>query len=522
VSKPSTNTMSVRQYASAGLMVNEQNSHLGFPDGVQFVPYVFFRNLAAQLRTIHVTAYYAEGNTNTATKSLPLPDVTLQPGQAQELDIRDAMKSRPQIQDINLLFSYTGDYGDILAATGSTDGTGNYVFPVMPQAVGPSGPKASMYWEVANGFDTMYTIWNPTSIPQELVAILRYGKSGEKFTLPLHLNEYASAMIDIGELIRTQQADQDQNVLPQDTHEGSLEVGAVTTQPEDLATFVLAGGIYNPRKATCGYTCETCWGVTDYGIDPGSFLIPMSQSHQGQFYYQLATGGRYTSTSSTHWNSGNTSVATVPDMGQPNPGLVAAVGTGNTTIGATYIATLPGNVRQICSPPPLPLCPTQGGWTGQSPETTQIPTSLNLVKSPTILQQGTGLQHGCPPGYYGIMIDVDYQVLDQTGAPIANTNMEPQENVPGVTQGYQDIGPSGSDYPQSAKFTRADGTFDDVPLGTCLPVPVTTLTAWRTQSIQVLLNGTAYPVRTNSWSYKTTNLPNQGTLTNGKDINATQ
>ena len=40
-------TPSVRQYVSAGLMVNEQNSHLGFPDGVRFVPYAFFRNLSA-------------------------------------------------------------------------------------------------------------------------------------------------------------------------------------------------------------------------------------------------------------------------------------------------------------------------------------------------------------------------------------------------------------------------------------------------------------------------------------------
>jgi hypothetical protein len=155
-------------------------------------------------------------------------------------------------------------------------------------------------------------------------------------------------------------------------------------------------------------------------------------------------------------------------------------------------------------------------------ETVQTPTSLKLVTAPPkILQQGTGPQHGCPPGYYGIAIDVDYQVLDQNGAPVASANMEPQELLTGGT-GYTDIGGSQLNYPQSAQFTRADGTFDDVPIEKCPPVPVTTLTQFETQSIQILVNGTGYPVRTNTYSYSTTNLPNHGTITNGADINATQ
>jgi hypothetical protein len=77
---------------------------------------------------------------------------------------------------------------------------------------------------------------------------------------------------------------------------------------------------------------------------------------------------------------------------------------------------------------------------GGGKPTTQVPTSLKLAKSPTILQTGTGAQHGCPPGWYGTMIDVDYQVLDQNTTPIQNATMEPQENVPGLTNGFQDIG----------------------------------------------------------------------------------
>jgi len=101
-----------------------------------------------------------------------------------------------------------------------------------------------------------------------------------------------------------------------------------------------------------------------------------------------------------------------------------------------------------------------------------VPTSLSLVKAPpTILQQGTGLQHGFKPGYYGIEIDIVYQVLDQNSLPIASATTGPQENVSGLTNGWKDIGgTTDPNYPQSAKFTRPDGIFDDVPLGTCPPV----------------------------------------------------
>ena len=341
---------------------------------------------------MHVTAYYAEGNTTTETKNLTLPDVTLQPGQARELDLRDAMKTRPEISDINLLFSYTGDYGDVLAATGSTDGTGNYVFPVMPQAVGPSGTKASIYWEVANGFDTMYTIFNPTGIPQELAAIVHYGASGEKFTLPLHLNEYASAMIDIGELIRTQQADQDQNVLPQDTHEGSLEVRPVTADPQDTATFVLAGGIYNPRKATCGQTCETCPGVSQWGVVPNSFTIPISQTSQAQFHIKMSWGYEYDVAQMTDWASWNTSIATVQTKGDSHPGLITGAGAGSTTITGQYVQSIPINLGQpICTSPPAPMppCPIPDSWSGSASVNVLAITSI----SPSVIPiDGNDLQ----------------------------------------------------------------------------------------------------------------------------------
>jgi hypothetical protein len=60
--------------------------------------------------------------------------------------------------------------------------------------------------------------------------------------------------------------------------------------------------------------------------------------------------------------------------------------------------------------------------------TVQVPTSLQFV-SATILQTGNSGNHGCTSGYYGIGLDIDYQVLDQNSNPIQSSAMTPQEYI---------------------------------------------------------------------------------------------
>ena len=187
----------------------------------------------------------------TATK-LSLNDMTLRPGEAQELAVHDLLAKRPQISDINLTFTYVGDYGDILAATGSADDSGSYVFSVYPMPIAPSGTQASSHWQFGSGFDTMYTIWNPLSTSQDVLANLYYGDKGEQFKLPVHLEPYASVMLDVGEMIRTRQVTPDGNVIPLDAGKGSFSVTSVTEEPEDRINLVISGGVYNPQKATLG------------------------------------------------------------------------------------------------------------------------------------------------------------------------------------------------------------------------------------------------------------------------------
>jgi len=257
-------------------MVNQQDPLLNFPSGVTFYPYAFFRNIASADRTLHLTMYDMDSG---HAKSTPLPDLTLRAGQVAALHISDVLAKETQVESMNLIFTYAGDYGDIIAATGSTDGTGNYVFPVVPQAVAPSGSRTSVYWLTGGGFDTMYTVWNPTSEAQDLLATLHFGSVGEVYKLPLHLEPYASEMIDIGELIRTEQLDPDGKTIPLDAGHGSVVLSSAAGTPEDVINVAFTGGIYNPQKATCGSTCEVCSGMTNVQVNPSSASVGSAASN---------------------------------------------------------------------------------------------------------------------------------------------------------------------------------------------------------------------------------------------------
>ncbi len=325
-------TAGPRQLAAAGVMVNQQDPLLNFPASVSFTPYAFFRNIAATPRMLHFVVYYMDGRT---VKSLPLPDLALQPGEAREVSIADLMVKQPQIEAINVAFSYDGYWNDILAAVGSTDRTGNYVFPVVPGAAYKGGARTSQYWLAQGGFDTMYTVWNPEPDAQELVVTLQYGANGESYKLPLTLEPHASAMIDIGELIRTRQLDQDGKILPLDVRHGSLVVSTPADEPEDAIDVVVGMGIYNPTKATCGTVCLNCAGETDAEVDPFSVLLGVGDAQQLAFRYHISSGYQYDITRTSDWASNASQVLAVQTAGQGSPGLSSAVRPGAAVVSAT-------------------------------------------------------------------------------------------------------------------------------------------------------------------------------------------
>jgi hypothetical protein len=164
----------------------------------------------------------------------------------------------------------------------------------------------------------------------------------------------------------------------------------------------------------------------------------------------------------------------------------------------------------------------------------QVPTSLKFV-SVTVLPDGPAPPSGCPgSANYGIRIDIKYQVQDQQSpsVTIQSASMTPHEKGTFFTGGNFDsnIGPV-KDYPTSSMNTASDGTFHDVPFGLCNPTPINMpLTA--TQNITMILpSGTAYPVRSQSFSLSAPNATSfghgtiQNTITSpgtGSDISASR
>ena len=395
---PPTDSAGLRQLAAAGVMVNTQDPLLNFPASVSFTPYAFFRNISDTPKTLQFVVYYMDGRT---VKSLPLADLTLQPGQAQGLPIGNLMASQTQIEAINLTYSYDGNWSDILAGIGSTDQTGNYVFPVSSSAAYKGGARASNYWLAAGGFDTMYTLWNPEPDAQELLVTLKYG-DGLSYKLPVTLESHASAMVDIGELIRTQQLDQDGNILPPDVKHGSLVVSSPANEPEDAIDVAVGMGIYNPTKATCGGGCITCNGMVSPFFSQTPACIPVGDETQLIFGYNDNLGHRYNVSGWSNWSSTASTVMSVQTAGQPTPGLASGHSVGSASINVFDPTPVAVDDGQVCMYGIQPFCPTstfQDGGNGcvtpdlESVYPPDVPAGQSSV---SITLYGSGFSSGTP------------------------------------------------------------------------------------------------------------------------------
>ena len=155
--------------------------------------------------------------------------------------------------------------------------------------------------------------------------------------------------------------------------------------------------------------------------------------------------------------------------------------------------------------------------------TPNVPSSLKVVNATPLPDPNIG--PGCARGFYGLLIDIDYQVMDgeKQPQPLKDPTMTPHEYIvfdDGTTRD-KDIGPVPG-YSTSSRTARADGTFDDVPVGPCKFIPFNTPIP-ASQDISILWHKKSYPVRHNDWKWSSTNFPNgHGTDTNGNDVNVTQ
>lgn len=358
----------------------------------------------------------------------------------------------------------------------------------------------------------MVTLWNPADEAQDFVFTLFF--VGGHYNLPIHLDPRATRTFNISEIVNSQIPDDEGNVVPAGISEGSAKISGSLGENQDILVAMDAG-TYNVQKATCNLICATCNGFTSSSMSPSSVSLVPGGTAQLTAFANWNTGQHYVV--SGFWDSSNTNVATVTN-GLSGTGSVQAVAAGTAYIEVQNEE--PEYESYICSIS-YP-CPYYQPFFASGSVKVQVPTSLKVLNT-TILQTGNSGNYGCRSGYYGIQLDIDYQVLDQNSNPIQSSATTPQEYVVWYdgsnNGGFTNIGPSRIS--TTSQTTRSDGTFDDAPMGLCSPVPFNTpLTS--TQTIQVLLNSQAYGIRTNNWKFSSTNLTNHGTVTNSVDVNATQ
>lgn len=327
-------------FASAGIMIGNPAMMGAFPATTRLTPYTVLRNTSQNALNVEVAANFQMmmGGKPMTTR---LATVVLPPRHAEQLDMVQLL-SRAKLDGldgiINLKFSFSGQAQDLQLATGSVDQTGTYVFEVVPQGVGPTFGKEIPFWSTAQGNDTMITLWNATNTAEDL-ALTLYWNSGH-YKLPIHLEPEDSTMVMLSEVKRQNQPDPDGNVLPADLKEGSAVLLDAKRGIDHFQT-VAAAGIFNVADATCGSPCPQCQMLSQDFFSPNPTFGAVKGSTQFLMTAIKSDGSRWNVTSSTHWSSNNTSVATIQTIGQSSPGLMTNVAVGTATITGWFLDDAP-------------------------------------------------------------------------------------------------------------------------------------------------------------------------------------
>jgi hypothetical protein len=494
--------------SSVGLMLGTPDPMMKFPSGTQFGIYLALRNTSERPISVIPTLYYMDG---ADVRSSVLKTLTLAASQARHWTPEELSRELglPKFSGmINLVFSYHGSPSDVIMANGSIDQTKNYVFEINMKAVGKSGAKGLKAWDVSNGNDTMISLLNLADNDQDLSITLFF--NGGRYKYRVHLKASGSTMFNVSDIIMMQQPDPDGNTIPPDVTNGSAVLSGSLGYQESINVAV-GVGVFNVATATCGTTCPTCFGFSDFQVLPynsnsSTALVGGTTTFVAWGFGQDSYWHNVTYLSS--WSSDNGNVATSQGGGQ-------FIGVGGGTFDAQASAYLLDE-NADCPEGSNQACPSSF-YSGDAGGTIQVPTSLQVLSDTTIINMSYGGTGCSNSGSYGIELAIHYQVLDQNGAAIQSTSMEPQERDPALgMNNWADLGPS--NYPGTSKFTDANGQFWDAPLGTCA---TSTFSMNDTQYISLLVNGTRYPAsgvaRTNAWTTSSSSV-GHGSITNHGDI----
>lgn len=312
--------------ASAGIMVGLPDPAMKFPKGTAFFPYTYLRNASSTPMKVDPALYYTLAGGG--GQRVPLPSLTIGAGSTVQVPLDFGSIGLGSFNgQITETFSALSNPGDLIVATGSTDQTANYVFEVLPQVVVTTKSQQDHFWRVGGGYDTMTTLWNSGTAPEDLLVTFSFARGKGHYKLPVHLAAGAAAAIDIGEIISEAKPDADGSLIPPGTNGGGMVVSGPSDLTDDI-NVILGGGTFSVFGATCNPECYSCGPLLDgFSVAPSPVQSAVGGTTQMTATATLSTGANLTETATTSWSSQSTSIASVA-----RAGMVTAVAAGTTTI----------------------------------------------------------------------------------------------------------------------------------------------------------------------------------------------
>jgi hypothetical protein len=332
-------------------MTGAADPMMSFPARTRFAPYSIVRNISDQPIQLTPTLWWMEAG---QPRSALSHSITVPAGQTKDLDpisLLAAAGLKNFNGSANLVLDMQGTPGGLLLAAGSVDHKSTYVFEVLPTRVHEGLAKSISYWSIANGDDTMVTLWNPADEAQDFVFTLFFASGHYDF--PIHLGPRATNTFNVSEIVHNQVPDAEGNVIPASVHEGSARISGTLGTAQSILVSIDAG-TYNVVKATCGQGCETCdgWVIGSF-IDTTPVDLAVGATNTVKFIVPFKDGSQRDYTAQSTWGTNNHAIATVQSAG-----VIKGVSAGSfvtTTTGPSLTPAMPCcNLTGGCCAPPTP------------------------------------------------------------------------------------------------------------------------------------------------------------------------
>ncbi len=341
-----------------------------------------------------VTGRLPYTTTDGLTAYVTLPDIHLEPGETEEIDVAGAIKDAGMPQEVTgagLEFEFSSAPGNVQMTALSVGGNGNQVFRLPLWDVAAQRSATGGYpWFIDGSSSTVVYLKNATAERQEYT--LRVGFDGGEYLVGVKSIEPRQTLtFDIGELRDKQVPDDNGVTIPLTAHRGQI-IWSVYG-PDGLAMIGRSEQADALKGVSNNYACVSCCpdSYVSAKVEPVSASVGVSGTVTYVAKEQRSTcngqpAGWY-SVGAT-WSSLNTSVATVS-----SGGVATGAAPGTTNIKAIWTAYSRFPAAGSCHSTSFQVGPVGGinvvQVTFQKSDGSTLPSPLRIGFSSTTLAGGT-------------------------------------------------------------------------------------------------------------------------------------